>query len=282
MKQSFKFNTIDRVIAVMHYLASTDSPKKLSEIGRQLKLSKASTFRILHSLEKGEWVYCDPDTDTYRVGYKILELGLALLSNTTIATIGERFLPELRNITGETVALSIRVGNERMFIREMQSNSELRFISPLGKRLPLWKGAVGKAILANMKESEIDSILNNFLHTDLPYLATGELLDIKKLRQELFSIRKQGCAVSTEERDPGVTAVAAPLFNHYNEVIGAISIAGPCDRFNKEKVDHYCTLIKEFAENMTRQMGSTINLQITSSQAETPPGKSPKTKESKN
>ena len=70
MKQAVKNNTVERLMAIMSYLASTDTPKRLTEIARDLGLSKASTFRIMHPLEKGRWVIIEPGTGMYKIGGK--------------------------------------------------------------------------------------------------------------------------------------------------------------------------------------------------------------------
>jgi DNA-binding IclR family transcriptional regulator len=222
-------------------------------------LSKASTFRILHSLEKGQWVICDPDTGMYKIGYKLLELGLSLLSHITIKVVSMRHLSELRDITGETVGLSLRIGNERLFIEEMQSNHELRYITPLGKKFSLWYGAVGKVILANMKETEIAAILDELKQLRVLRLPSGKLIDLDNLRTELAKIKRQGYAVSSGEREPGTSAVAAAIFNHHDEVLGAISVVGPADRFNKARLKKYSVLVSESAKNITQHMGATVS-----------------------
>jgi DNA-binding IclR family transcriptional regulator len=256
MKQTFKLNTVDRLIAIMSYLASANNPKKLTEIAKQLGFSKASTYRILCSLEKGQWVIRNTETGKYSVGYEILELGRSLLSNIDVKVVGMPHLIRLRDVTGETVGLSIYVGKERMFIEEMQSNHELRYITPLGKRLPLWCGAVGKVILANINKDEADAILNELRQLGVPRLASGQILDIARLHRELAMIRRQGFAISREERERGTSAVAAAIFDHNNEIIGAINICGPCERFQKDVLKKHCVLVREAAENINQQMGA--------------------------
>jgi DNA-binding IclR family transcriptional regulator len=261
MKQRFKLDTIDRVTTIVSYLASANAPKRLTDIAKQLGLSKASTYRILRSLERWQWVVCEPDTGMYRIGYKILELGLTLLSNTTIKVVSLPYLAELRNITGETVGLSILAGNESMFIEEMQSTRDLRYITPMGKRIPLWYGSIGKALLASMKDDKVAVLIDELMQSGAPHFPSGKALDIDKLRAELVTIRKQGYAVSIEEREPGASAVAAAIFNHHNEVVGAINIVGPSERFDKDTLKKYGALVKEAAENVTRQMGASISRQ---------------------
>lgn len=199
---------------------------------------------------------CDHETSTYRVGYKIMQLGLSVLSRTTVKIVSERFLTDLRDTTGETVGLSIRVGNEPMFVEEVQSNRGLRYITPLGMRFPLWHGSIGKVILANMKPEEVTAILNELKQSKELRLPSGQLVDIESLRQELIKIKKEGYAVSIGELEPGTSAVAAAIFNRNNEVMGAISIVGPSERFTDEILEKYCKLVNSSAQKITQQIGT--------------------------
>jgi DNA-binding IclR family transcriptional regulator len=214
-----------------------------------LGLSKASTYRVLHSLRKCQWVVCEPDTGMYRIGYRIMELGLTLLSNTTIEVVSKPYLTELRNITGETVGLSILVGNESMFIEETQSTRDLRYITPMGKKIPLWFGSIGKVILASMNDDQLAVLWDELVRSGESCFPSGKEFDIDKLRTELVTIKKQGYAVSIEEREPGASAVAA------------VNIVGPSERLNKDILKKYGTLVRETAENITRQMGAYISHQ---------------------
>jgi DNA-binding IclR family transcriptional regulator len=255
MELDFKNDMISRVISVVSYLASANTPKRLTDISRDLELSKASVFRILRGLENGHWVVSEPETGMYKIGYKIMEMGLSILANTNIAVICRPFLLDLRDASGETVGLSIRVDNKRMFVDDAQSNHEVRFITPLGKTLPLWIGAIGKVILANMMEREITSIFEELTKSGLPRLSSGKVLDIIKLSSELAQIKQEGYAISIGERELGASAVASAIFDHHNEVIGAISIAGPSERLNGNILRRYSLLVKETAKKVNQRTG---------------------------
>jgi IclR family KDG regulon transcriptional repressor len=132
----------------------------------------------------------------------------------------------------------------------------------LGRRLPLWAGAVGKAILANIKETEKKEFFNQLKQQGLPTFSSGKILDLNELRSELVQIQKDGCAISISEREQGTSAVASPIFNIHNEVIGAVNIAGPTNRFKKEVLSRYCSLIKKTANLINQKIRSEIRFSV--------------------
>ena len=216
----------------------------------------------MHELERGQWISCDADSGMYKIGTKLMEIGLSARQNTPIAAIAMPFLNELRAITNETIALSLRVDNERIFIEEIQSNRELRYIAPLGKRLPLWAGAVGKVILSFFKETEKKQYFEELKQKGLLKLPSGKVVKLKELQAEINQIQKDGYDISVGDRDPNTFGIASPIFNHNDEVIGAVGIIGPNERLNKEVIGPYCSLIKKAANDINTKMGSNIRFSI--------------------
>lgn len=245
-------------MAIVSSLTLSNTPKTLTEIATEQHLSKASAYRILHSLEEQDWVECDSGTGKYRAGNKILEIGLAVLSNTTLRSISMPYLKDLLSASNETIGLYILAGKERVLIEGLQPDHELRLVSPVGKRVPLWYGSAGKAILANLKETQITEIINELKQSGSHKDASGRMLDTDALLRELALIRRRGYAISVDERNMGISGVATAIFSNENEVVGAVSIAGPSERFNEEAIKKYCTLVRDAAENITQRIGSTV------------------------
>ena len=86
-------------------------------------------------------------------------------------------------------------------------------------------------------------------------MATGQTLEIEMLRDELVRIKKQGFAKSFGERVMGSAAVAAPIFNKENKVIGALSISGPQHRFTSDVLKRYASLVSQAAKNCSIDLG---------------------------
>jgi len=245
----------EQVVAIITHLTTDRAPQGVTEISKKLGLSKSGTYRILSSLKRAQWVVQDPTTKKYNLGRGALELGLSMVSQLDIRNISLPYLNELSKITHEASMLSARVGLERIYIEQIQSSHEVRQIVEMGRRFPLWSGAPGKAMLAYMEENEIEQVINNLRQSGVSVLASGQVIDTDKLREELAEIRKQGFAVSVGERLAGVAAVAAPVFGRDRRFIGAISAGGPLSRFNVDLASSYGPLVSQVARKISLQLG---------------------------
>jgi DNA-binding IclR family transcriptional regulator len=247
-------DVIKRFVSVVNYLSADQSYHGITEICQEMRVSKASVYRILSSLEDLGWVVQDPETRKYKLGSALLEIGLSVLSHLDIRMVSLRYLNQLRDSINESAMLTLRVGFERIFIDQVQDNHEIRLIAELGKRYPLWSGAQGKVMLAHLEEREIEMIVDNLIESGIRVLASGQNLDIDGLRKELVEIRKQGFAVSVGERVIGASAVASPIFGQDNRVAGAISVGGPLHRFSVDKARECGPLVSQVAEKISLQL----------------------------
>jgi IclR family acetate operon transcriptional repressor len=246
----------ERVIAIISLLTRHKGFHTVTGISKELGISKSTAHRIVSSLERLQWVVRDRWTRRYRLGPGALEIGLSMLSHINIRSISLPYLYQLHDTTNESAMLSLRIGLERVYIEQVESNSELLMKAELGKRYPLWCGAQGKAMLAYMEDSEIEAVIDNLIQSGVPVLASGQVLNMNDLREELAEIRRQGFAVSFGERVQGTAAVAAPIFGHDNRVAGAISVGGPQNRFSVEISKHYGAMVSKAAKDINLRLGA--------------------------
>jgi IclR family KDG regulon transcriptional repressor len=251
-------NTAERVVDILDAVASAGVPCGVSELSRQLKIGKNNIFRILSALEDKGWLEQDTETKKYRLTGAMAEVAFRALSQLDIQEISTPYLHELQQMTGETSALVMRVELQRTFISSVPSNQSVRHVVPVGERSELWRGSGGKAILAFMTEDEIEAVLRQFSDSGVSVLAAGQAVTVESLRAELAQIRDQGFAAVAGERTSGVCGVSAPIFNHQQKVVGAISVSGPMNRFDMEKALQYSTLIMEKAKKISSILGARV------------------------
>jgi DNA-binding IclR family transcriptional regulator len=249
-------DSTERIISIVSYLAPGQKKSTLTEICRDLRTSKATTHRILSSLRRMNWVSKEAGGRRYSIGPALAEIGLTVISNLDLRRATLPFLSNLNHTTNETAMLSLRVGLERVFIEQVEGSYEVRMITQLGKKYPLWLGAQGKAILAYLREDEIAQVFTNLKKAGTKILASGQSLNLKNLRKDLAEIRRRGFAVSFGERVIGAAAVAAPIFGRDNQVVGAISVSGPLHRFTEETVRQYGPAVERAALQISIQLGA--------------------------
>ena len=250
---------VERVINILNYLASSGKPCGVTEIGKRLKLDKSSVSRVLSTLEKLKWAVKLPDS-TYSLGDRPIEFGLSILSRVDLRKVSQPYLIEMNNTTHETCGLSIRIGIEDIYLDQVESTFPIRHVLPLGTRGPLWSGATGKAMLAYMDKGEVDEIIENLRKSGEVILASGKTLDVSELLEEIADVRKLGFAVTSGERSTAATAVASPIIDYNNKVIGCIGITGPLPRLSEEIARGFGPPVKQAAQNISIKLGSSSRL----------------------
>ncbi len=177
------------------------------------------------------------------MGLKFVELGQTLLSQLDLRKEAEPFLRDLAERTKETIHLVILDRNEIVYIDKVETDrnpSGLKMASRIGLRNPAHSSAVGKMILANFSEEELQSFLRE---ETLMRRTKNTITDPILLREHLKSVRKQGYAVDDEENEKGIRCVAAPIYNEIGKTVAAISITVPAFRVTKKTIQE--TLKKE-------------------------------------
>jgi DNA-binding IclR family transcriptional regulator len=118
--------------------------------------------------------------------------------------------------------------------------------------MDLHAGAAGKVILAYSPEDMVDTVL---AQTGLPKRTAATITGKNRLLKELDYIRGQGHAVSIGERAADVCALAAPVFEHGHELVGALSISGPISRFTPQIRKSYAELLLAASLKLSQQLG---------------------------
>jgi DNA-binding IclR family transcriptional regulator len=201
------------------------SPKR---IGDRLNLSKSTVHRLLHVLEGLDMAAFDPVSRNYCTGPLIARLNsdpLIAHQNLISAAMDEMY--SLRDSTGETVGLQIRLGSKRIFLEEIQSRFEIRNIVGKGHMAPILTGSAGRMLLAEMKDAELIKLLK-YVYTTSPKLNT--IGDKGTILKEIEKVRVQGYATFPEHLPAGA-AMSVPVKNYHCPV--ALTVFGPASRFHK-------------------------------------------------
>ena len=223
-KDRYLINSILRASNVLRCFLGEKSHFKISEIARQLKLDRSTTYRILLSLEKCGLVEKDQKTGEYSLGLSIFEIGNTYLRRMDFPKLSKPIMTELALTVQETVHLAVLSGTEIVYVDKVDSPRTLGVMSKIGQRAPVYCTALGKVLLAFQPENEQSRIIRKIRLTPLtPRTITSK----EKLVEELKAIRKQGYSLDHREIEGEVECIGAPIRDHLGNVIAALSISGP-------------------------------------------------------
>lgn len=237
--------SVERALDIL--LCFTDTTElSLTEISKKVNLHKSTVFRILASLENKGFVNRNIKTEKYRLGFRIWELSASMNQTDDPITMILPEMEQLRDQLGETISLYIREGKERIRIQAVQSTQTVRRFAQIGSRMPLSVGASSKILVAFADPEVLDMVLSD---PDWP-----KAIDKKDFVAQLEQIHELGYATSIEEREPGVSAIAVPIFNRAGQAIAALAVSGPVNRLTTQKMKEMSPLVIEAARRMGKMI----------------------------
>jgi DNA-binding IclR family transcriptional regulator len=255
MVQLKMLKTIKSSAEILNYFTHDAFELGVTEASKRIGLSKSAVSRILSTLGQARLVSKNPVNHKYRLGPKVLELADIFLMGMGWRAIAIPHLKELGNKTDETVMIFILDGDRRVCMEKFESSHELRSVLNIGGRYPLHAGSAGKVLLAYLPEEERRKILAGMI---MPKITPNTVTNPKELEKQFAQIRKQGYAVSHQERTDFMSSISAPIKDHSGKVIAAVCIDGPTFRFTNHKLKKFKELLLSAAETISREIGHKI------------------------
>ena len=241
----------ERIFHTIECLAQNGS-MGLQELSTALDLNKSTVHRILNSLICMDYVRQDPETAKYSLSFKIYGLSNQILSQNSMIDIARPFIKELSANSGETVHLVQLDGINATYIDKVEaSQNSVRMISMVGKSIPLYCSGVGKAILADMPDTKIESIWKQSFIQQLTEHTVTRFVDFMNLIEET---RRSGYALDNEENEIGVRCIAVSLKGYNGKSTYAISISAPKDRMSDARI----LLLREMILKTKHQIESNV------------------------
>jgi len=250
MRNKCKISMVNSVVRALNILKSLGNGlKTLSDIARSLDLKKTTTYRLLKALETSGFVVQDPVTKHYYIGPSAISLASSpSIAHQRLIIYALDEMKYLQRLSGESVALWVKVGTQRTILEELPSTHNIRYTLGKGFFAPMHYGTGGKAMLSELPESERQMILNG---TKL-VTRTNEIIDKETLVSELKKIKEQGYVITIEETIEGSGGISVPVRNYVCPA--ALSVFGPKERFRKDVIMSLVKEIKESTDRISRKL----------------------------
>ena len=247
-----KIQTIDRMIQIMDCFTIDLNNLGVREVARLTGLSPSVCGRLMMALKDQGLLLQHLSTRAYSVGPKSLRWAEVYTTNLDIRNVALPVINELLIETKETISLYILDGDERLCVERMESAQNVRIVARIGRRLPLYAGSAGKLLLAFLPEKRQEEILSR---STLQPFTVKTITDIKTLKVELKTIRKQGYAFSDGEWVEDAAGIAAPIFDIKGDILAALTISGPSFRFTPDKINLHKHSVLKAVERISRDLG---------------------------
>lgn len=244
--------SLDRALTVLLQVAESPPPGlTLAACSSILGYSKPTTQRILRTLVSRSFLAYDDELGVYTLGVANAQLGSEYLHRLDLRRVALGQMRELVEATGETAHLGVVTGLDVVYIELVDSPHPVRIFSRVGASVPAFATAIGKAILAFTDPSELDQhIPTTFTARTAKTITSRATLDA-----DLALARERGYAIDDEENRQGIRGYAAPIFDHAETVIAAVSIGGPAGRISGDDAEIGSAVVAT-AGRISRLLGS--------------------------
>lgn len=207
---------------IIEALANAGQPMRLTALANQLGEPKARMHRHLSTLKYLGFVAQDAQTEFYRLGPKLIHIGQAAMDQFDLRRLAEPYMNKLRDLTGQTVVLSLPANGDSIVSAVSESPNLVTISVRLGYRLPAHASAQGRLTLAFSSPELQQRVLARKLQS----LTPRTLTDPKVLRERIATLRTQLYEISMDETLLGISALAAPILNYDNELVGTVAVVG--------------------------------------------------------
>lgn len=242
--------TLAKGVKMLEAVARSDGPRGVSDLGRELGITRSNAHRLLQTLGALGYVRHDPALGQYEATLRLFELGSAVVSGRDIRTVSQPLMQELRQRVDENVILSVRDGFEIVVLDRVEGTRTLRTYTPLGSRNPMHCTSAGKLLLAYAAEPVVEAALKRLEKFTVRTIATAP-----KLRTELARIRAQGYATSQAEWREDVGGVCAPIRKSDGTVAAALGVSGPIGRFKPAQIKAHLPHLLATTREISKRLG---------------------------
>jgi len=243
--------SVGRAMSILEMLADRPGELGVTQLGRELGVTKATASRLVSTLAGHGLVEQNPATDKYRLGFGLVRLAGAAGAGLDLVRQARPVLQDLAERTEETVKLAVLDGDLAVNIDQIAAPRLVVNVDWVGKRTPLHCTSNGEVLLGGLPDDERDRLLRE----PLERLTRATIVDADLLRAQLLEASVRGYATTLEELEVGLNAVAAPVHGADGDVLAAVSVAGPAYRVTPARMPELGARVRQGGEEVSRRMG---------------------------
>ncbi len=242
--------SVERAIRVLTALQGARR-MSLSELAARLDLAPSTTHGIVRSLVEYGMVVQERGSSRYQLGPAVLRLGNVYLDTLELRSRAIPWAEDLARRTGLAVRTGVLLIDDVVIIHHEPRPDGSRQMPEVGIVIPVHASALGKAMLAFLPEDEKRVLTSGELRS-----MTGETItSAETLRDQLDQVRSSGVAAEQDEAVIGESSLASPVFDSYDEAVGAIGVVLPSGGdLRQELID----LVRETARSISRELGAPV------------------------
>jgi DNA-binding IclR family transcriptional regulator len=245
-------------VHLLKTIAAIDGPATLGEIATAAEMSASRTHRYLAGLIQTGLVEQNPNSGRYDLGSTIVELGLTALGRTDAVKLGGETLALLTERTGLVSLLSTWGSHGPTIIKWEQGRLNTAVRIREGRNLPLLTTATGRVFLAYMPDKDAKDLLDHELVQQKDMLPKGKAVDLAQVQAMRAEVLRHGLGRMLGEENPGLVAIAAPVFDHDGRIVMTITLVSIIGTFDGDYESAPAHELKTMANQLSRRLGAPL------------------------
>ena len=237
---------IERMARLLDALAAYSQPATLKIVAAHTGLHPSTAHRILAALAAEGFV--ERDASGYRLGFKLAQLGARVRTDAHLEQHALPVMEALRDQLGETVNLTVREGDEVVYVARATTTRTMRVEHVIGSRAPLHVTAVGKLMLGEAGEEECRAYAKR---TRLPHFTPKTIANPEALLAESRTCSARGYALDDEEAETGVGCIGVLIRDEQGAAVAGLSISAPVERRRND----WIPLVMEAGSRISERLG---------------------------
>jgi len=222
------------------------------EISRNLDLNKSTVSRILGVLANHNLLQQNPDSKKYILGEGAAAIGRAMGRSLSarLVDIAQPYMNRLRDAVRESVSLEVLTGDRVVIGAEAPGPAATRVAFNTGDKTPFHVASGAKAILAFSSQEMIDYHISGKLARYTEHTIT----DPARIKKQFREIVKEGVAFDCEEYGLDVYSIGAPIFNHVQKPVAAVSVCSVASRMTPGRKSEIVSHVKATASEISERL----------------------------
>lgn len=245
-------SSVLKAINILKSFTANELELRVTDIASRLSISTSTAQRLLSTLALSGLLEQAPDSRKYRIGHTLYALGNLYPASTDLTAAAAPVMKALNDSTQESINLGILEEGYVVFVSKEEAKGPLRFATHIGSIVPAYSSAMGKALLSQLPEPEIDHLYpEENLKTRTKYTITTK----SRLKQELRVIRETGVSHSRQEDFEGFEAISSSIRDSNGKPVAAMSISVPAFKMNEKLAERLATLVKMGCDLISYNLG---------------------------
>ncbi len=242
--------TVQKALNLLEALVRSGQPRRLTELSRELGLTKPNVYRLLSTLSVLGYVKKDPLNSHYSPTLKLWEMGSMLVRDVDLVSVAGPRLRKLSADCQESVQLAVIDGGFVVYVDKVDSAQPLKAITSIGSRVPASVTSTGKAMLAWLGDDALDQAVAH-----VKRYTPATLVRRKDIEHDLEETRQRGYSINRGEFRAGVCGIAVPIRDRSGGVVAAAGVWGAEKNILGSRREELAYLTMAAARDISQQLG---------------------------